>query len=338
MTNSINTDYWGNGLVWLPFGKAGDVKPSNDGRPGYQVNKDDILAEGSIATLDGIPVYVGHPASVLANNQNPAVGVCLGQWRESADGLGGEVLAKITDKTVLSAIESGELVETSPTYVKVDGIRVFNHIGLFKTGMARGTDMTIQSEGQSAAKDTDASIAPSATFEVYDLNPSALLSRQVQNYQKLTMNDINNQILEMLGALSAKVEMVFELAQKDAADDAVEALAEGNTTVDDSVALAFAEGLAAGEVLSTAKSHGYQAKSEISAIENVSEAKKFIVGKAFASLKTEGYSEQSLNGAYGAAIAHLSTTKTEAKTTAEAPTVILSEGNTLDQIKRLPIK
>jgi hypothetical protein len=332
MKTNINTDYWGNGLIWLPFGKAGTVKASDTGSPAYQVSIDDILAEGSISTLDGIPVYVGHPPEVLATNERKSVGVCLGEWRKSTDGLGGEVLAKITDKATLAEIASGQLSETSPTYVVHEGKRLYNHIGLFQEGKARGANMTIQVEGFTEYKDHDTPVPRDGILEVYHLDPSALLTEQLTNYQVQIMPEQNSQILEMLGTLAARVETLF---------DAVKPVESELVPAESGIELAFAEGMAAGEVLASAKSHGYVANTELPAIANVTEAKKYVVGKAFASLKTEGYSDQSLTGAYNAAVAHLAATKATVPSVmpvAEAPTVILSEGNTLEQIKRLPIK
>jgi hypothetical protein len=376
MLDVIKKDYWGSGLLWLPFGKAGTVR-GVDGD--YSVSYDDIVNPESISTLDGIPVLVGHPDTVISSGTQYQVGTCLGQWRLSADGLGGEVLAKITDMEVLRRIGEGELTETSPTYVVTEGQRIYNHIGLFPQGKARGTDMVIKAEGNTSVPSellvTSATPAlaeplaapasaqpaePSVTLEppalalsegsyfeqsiprqngpleVYPVNSQSLVEslthayqqqKTMSNPQTVEVTNSTDSILEILGTIAGKLEAFM-------ATPVLEPVTVESETI---IATAFAEGMAAGEVISTAKSHGFEPTLDKTTVDVVADAKRFVIKQAFAGLATEGFAEQSLQGAYSAALSHLATKEAAVakEPVTSAPTVVLSEGFVAPVISRL---
>lgn len=286
----MTTDNWGNKHIWVPFGKQGTVEGPNGE---YEINKEELFFTESLETLTAIPVYRHHPDNPVVNPANylqtQPIGFCTGKWRESKDGLGGEAEVKVLDQTITDDVFSGALSESSPTYFLKGKVRVYNHLALLPKGFARGgSKMRIFTEGYNDGLTT------------YIDPPTPIIFQNKQMEQILGTISASQEVLA--GQLSSLIEVVGKLAaaeEKELVEDMTEDMTEK---------LAFAEGFAAGEILSTAKTFGFDKvvgeNVEIPAL--VGEARTFVVQKAFPGLAIEGFDTDNLIGAYKVAVSQLS--------------------------------
>lgn len=304
---STLNDIWGFPAVWLPFGKPGLVE---NVRTNYMVTGESIQNPDSVETIVGTPIYIWHPADqVNFNNFGKylSVGVCTDKYRWTADG-GGEILAKITDNDCYQQILSGQLTEVSPAYAVNDkGVRIYNHLALLPTGYARGgRKMQIKLEGNN-----DGNNQSSLSDEIYSIDIN-------QQQQHLEGNAVTNNIMEQtLGqilaavtdngskydSLSAQLSSIQQMMIADAANDAMEVEGKSMCVEGEDPTLTFykegyEQGLAAGEIISTAKNYGYVVEGQ----PNVEEAKTYCVTKAFPDIKVEGFSKDMLHGVYTGAL------------------------------------
>jgi hypothetical protein len=296
--------------VWVPFGKETTIEGLHKV---YEVKKDNVLDPKSIDSLVGIPVYCSHPGiHTYENADNPEflqVGVVRDVWRESEDGLGGEVLCRITSSEVYQLLLDKTLVEASPAY-KMEG-RIFNHLGLFKKGGSRGGSiMTILLEGKdeyleegfqhqkvpysnevyTIQLDTT-SVRGEVKSNLVDSVQLPLVksqSKQTEDYMEQLIKDLTSK----LDAFIAKEEQtVTDLLKNDIilmegkVSNAIKAVEEAETKAESQKDVAFKTGFLAGqkagETIFTAKSLGFIGEGLDRAIE-------FVVAKAFPTIALEG--------------------------------------------------
>jgi hypothetical protein len=302
---------WGFRTVWVPFGKAGDVCFADRT---VVIDRVDVLNDQSIETLVGIPIFESHPLEevVIPENftQTKPIGVALDQWRESADGLGGEVLVRIYDHAtavrLLDTSDGSKLVEASPCYKIVDGVRVYNHLALLTAGRARGgSKMAIYSEGLTLDETTTA------------------LAESNNDYTYLFV--LNMDIEQKLTEMNEKIDALAEVVRIATTEEMV----EGCDPV-------YMEGLAAGEVLATAKSHGFTETETTPAA--VTNARKFVIDKAFPSLSVESFGSDALKGAYATAVSLLAAKPEKPAAAAQTPAgtpELFIEGKPVTEAPRL---
>lgn len=324
----MTTDNWGNKHIWVPFGKQGTVEGPNGE---YEISKEDLFFTESLETLTAIPVYRHHPENPVVSPANylqtKPIGFCTGKWRESKDGLGGEAEVKVLDQTITDDVFSGALSESSPTYFLKGKIRVYNHLALLPKGFARGgSKMKIFTEGYNDGLTT------------YVDPPSPII------FQYRQMEEILGTIAASQAALAGTLDQVVEKLSKFEAEPAEEKQEDL-----DMKQLAFSEGFAAGEILSTAKSFGFEKAVEGADVPAlVTEARTYVVQKAFPGLAIEGFDNSNLIGAYKVAVAQLSKTantatattkpdvRTEGKVTTDAP--LTTTTTTATKPSRLKVK
>lgn len=148
-------DTFGNLIVWLPFGIAGQEIKAYKQWDTYTITRQELEDLDNNSTLAGLDVVVGHPEQPLItpDARYPVVGTCTGRWRESTPSVF-EVEARIFDSAAIKWVEQQKLVETSAGYVETSpGVRIYNHLALVAKGLARGgRQMTIKFESESEIK------------------------------------------------------------------------------------------------------------------------------------------------------------------------------------------
>jgi hypothetical protein len=311
-SKNLNTDIWGFPYVWVPFGKPGVI---NDTSGDYEVKTEEIFNPESLKTLSAIPVYEMHPWSTVVTFDNKGsdsreVGVTTDKYRLTEDG-GGEVLVKITDKNVIGDIYSNILVETSPCYSVINGVRVYNHIALLTVNKAKGGNkMRIRVEGETTY----------LPQEVYIIN------------NKEIMEQIERMLAEILTSNTVTASRLDSIESKLSAASTVEELTETQIYSE-----GFSAGEAAGITIAEATGFGY-VKSE--GTDTLVEARKFVICKAFPDLDIAGYSTSMLEGLYKGAVSALKQlTKSESKPNTPDDTVpVIKTTENTKKVSRLKLQ
>jgi hypothetical protein len=294
-------DTWGFPTVWVPFGKAGSVHFPNRVK---EIIFDELFVTESLDTLPGKPVYYFHPGAVTPSNFKdfPIVGITTDVYRVSKDGLGGEVLVRITQLDVFDDIVAGVITEASPGYSEPAGFRDYNHIAIVPPGYARGGDkMKIELESHSY-------------YEVY----SGVLAENVNLNSNLKHMDTQ------IGEITAQNQLILQeladirnLMMADAVEDTIEM--EAAEVEKKFYQEGYAAGIADGEVLVQSRTHGYDGTDP-------AEAKRYVVTKAFPSISLEAKSSEFVDGVYSGALTALSRKEVvAAPVTAPATTTIIQE-------------
>ena len=275
-------DNWGFPFVWLPFGKPGAVSGVNGT---YYVESSDILNDKSISTLAGLPVYYFHPDDPVVTpdniEQSKSLGVLTDKYRQTLDG-GGEILARLYSQKTMDEINNQKITETSPVYAIIEGVRTYNHIAILPPGYARGGGkMRIQVEGN-----------PQEIFSILDTSgvPDSPTVSNNTNIMEELLGKIYAEQQELRTAVAcciAKVEGLALVEEVETEEKPSEVYQEG-----------FDAGVAAGELISTAKQYGFEGT-------DVSEAQSHLVTSAFPEIKIEGFSVDMLRGLVTGAIASL---------------------------------
>lgn len=143
-------DPFGNLIVWLPFGIAGNVLHDTEGS--YTLSRSSLESAENNISLAGIPVTWWHDDEMLTPEFQSAssLGVCTGVWREKTPGVF-EAQAKISSPQMIKAIEAKHSFETSPGYLTWNEgeDRYFNHIAIIPPGYAKGgREMTLKTESE----------------------------------------------------------------------------------------------------------------------------------------------------------------------------------------------
>jgi hypothetical protein len=303
------SDSWGFQFVWLPFGKFGDVL----GEKGiYKIQKEDLIIPKSLETLAGRPVYVDHAQidlPQLESDIKPA-GITTGKIRESADGLGFEVLTRITCPKVLQDIIDKILVEVSPCYRLIGNIRHYNHFGLFKSGGSRGgSKMEIRLEGFGGSNHVSLP---------YAVDYYTGISVENQNFN--LVNTIGFNMEEQIGilvagmaTLSGEIAAIKQLVTMDVTGDA-----EEDPSIDEIRMEGFKAGEMSGEIIAEAKSFGFMPVEGSTYVD----AQRFVVSKAFPdmleTLKVEGSTGDYLIGLYKTSLVNLKKVAETVVTTAKS--------------------
>jgi hypothetical protein len=314
-TYPSGVDAWGFPTAWVPFGKAGEVQFPNCVK---NITYDELFIQESLDTLPGKPVYYFHPGAVTPDNFDkfPIVGITTDIYRVSKDGLGGEVLVRITKPEIYQAIVEEAITESSPGYGEPLGYRDYNHIAIVPPGYARGGDkMKIELESSTPIYEVYTGLEP------VNLNPT-LKPMDTQLGELAAQNQL---ILQELGDI--RTMLVADTAE-DAADSVTLEAAEIEKKFYQE---GYEQGITDGRILVEAKAHGYEGDSP-------SEAKTFVVAKAFPSINLEAKSPEFLDGLYSGALTSLS--RKESSPTAPVttpPTVtIVQESKDKKVVNRLP--
>jgi hypothetical protein len=292
-------DTWGFPHIWLPIGKAGNIY-RQDGSVSYTVSESDILRLESIETLSSRPLYVWHPEDGCADlenfNQLKQAGVLTDTYRYCEGGA--EVMVRITDKEVYKRVKNLELTECSPGYVVKDGIRVYNHLAILPSGMARGgAKMRIMLEGFTGVDlptndefyrigDYESNLTDETLIdedELQTINKNIIMTveellGQVLANQAISNNEIAGLVVKMDG-LTASQKMILEGENKP----------EVESEPDKMYLEGFTAGQEAGKTIAIAMEFGYIGS-------DVTEAEKHLIGKAFPDMKLEGFSKDVLAG------------------------------------------
>jgi hypothetical protein len=303
------TDIWGFKLIWVPIGKEGDIKDEL-GDTTKVIKLSDVLNPQSISTLAGIPVYLYHPdvGAVDPNNFDgfETVGVCTDKYRLVEGGV--EVQVKVTKSALYPFLDSQIITHVSPCYTEENGFRSYNHIALLPPGWAKGGDkMFISLEGFSGKQASENSFTGVKLPRESYLLP---IDKET-NKNKIYMN-----IEEILGQLLASQASLcesfntFSESMKTAKTESEACVTESMDTESmdkesmetEAKKAAYCEGFTAGkqagQVISLAKSHGFNGEDE-------EEANKFVITKAYPSLSIEGFSSAVLSGIYQGAVESL---------------------------------
>jgi hypothetical protein len=299
-------DAWGFPSVWVPIGREGVVKYDT-----YEkvVTMEQLLNQESLDTLVGQFLYRFHPGTVNVDNFQayPSVGVILDTYRISEDGLGVEVLCKITDKETYTDIVNEDLTESSGGYYEESGVRVYNHIALVPTGWARGgRGMRIQLESKETYQlETMTGVTPLINMET---QIGEILANQMTLVEKV--NGLE-QMVQGLVVAELEPEVEMESIEKEKV-----LFEEG-----------YAKGIEDGQVLTIAGSHGYVGA-------DAKEAKAFVVNKAFPSIALESFSEDFISGLYTGALTSLA--NPAISITPDAPATVVVQESKKATISRLP--
>lgn len=298
-------DAWGFPMVWVPFGKKGKIH-----HPGRikDISFEELFIQESLDTLPGKPVYYFHPGAVTPSNfrEHKIVGLTTDIYRISKDGLGGEVLVRMTDQEVYTSIINREITESSPGYGEPNGYRDYNHLAIVPPGYALGGDkMGIQLES-------------STPFEVYAIDNVNTTTKSMDT-QLGEITAQNQMIAQQLDEIRVMLtpEMKEE-ATMEAAEMEQKYYQEG-----------YAQGVADGQILVEAKAHGYEGVDP-------NEAKRHVVSKAFPKITLESKTPDFINGAYSGALSSLEDKKSSPQTPVTEPATITQESKPSGSIKRIP--
>jgi hypothetical protein len=311
-TTYKSKDVWGFPYVWLPFGKEGSVVGQNQD---YYINKNDLINPDSLSTLSGRPIYVDHEQIELPIESDiKQSGVTTDVYRESQDGLGYEVLTRITCPKVFKMIFNKVLKEVSPCYRTIEGIRNYNHFGLFKEGGSRGgSKMELRLEG--FGRDTVNLPLAMDLLVGIEINSDEQEFNLVNNIG-FNMEELLGTIAVNVAALTSEVATIKSLVTTDVVED----------QKDDALYMeGFTKGELSGKIFAEAESHGF-VRVEDSTYED---AQRYIVDKAFPDLKVEGKTGDLLTGMYKTSLSLLNNVVVAVATTTKVEKVIpeVSVGN-----------
>ena len=272
----VGVDLWGFPTAWIPFGKAGQVVLPNSIK---DISYDELFIQESLDTLPGKPVYYFHPGVVSPENfsEHKLVGITTDIYRISQDGLGGEVLVRITCPETYQAMRDMLITEASPGYAEPSGYRNYNHLAVVPDGYARGgAKMKIELESFDQ-------------LEVYPFQLNEIEITPTLNTMDTQIGEITAQNSMILSHLSEIHTMLIAAAAQEAEEEAEEDAAgsgimlEAKELEEKFYQEGYAAGVAAGEILAQSKAYGYEGS-------DAAEGKVHVVTKAFPDISLEAKS------------------------------------------------
>jgi hypothetical protein len=315
----VGVDLWGFPTAWIPFGKAGQVVLSNRIK---DITYDELFIQESLDTLPGKPVYYFHPGAVTPENfsEHKLVGITTDIYRISHDGLGGEVLVRITCPEIYQAMREMLITESSPGYAEPSGYRDYNHFAVVPEGYARGGGkMKIELESFTE-------------LEVYSIQLNEIEIPPTQNIMETQIGEITAQNSMILSDLSEIRTMLVAAAAGEVAES--EIVMEAKELEDKFYQEGYAAGVAAGEILAQSKAYGYEGS-------DATEGKAHVVTKAFPDISLEAKSPDFISGLYSGALLSLSRAKSAPTAAAvaaitSAPAITMESKEKKTSITRIP--
>lgn len=208
-------DPFGNLLVWLPFGIAGNVLEDTEGS--YTLSRSSLESTMNNISLAGIPVTWWHDDQMLTPDFKPEapLGTCTGLWREKTPGIF-EVQAMISDLKMIAAIEAKQSFETSPGYITWNAgeDRYYNHIAIIPPGYAKGgRAMTVKTESMQIGSDKQLGSDTQLGSENTQLGSDTLVHKKLNNNSMTTETPINtSEIAEaVIAAMKTESESMKDL-------------------------------------------------------------------------------------------------------------------------------
>jgi hypothetical protein len=276
----VGVDLWGFPTAWISFGKAGQVVLSNRIK---DISYDELFIQESLDTIPGKPVYYFHPGAVTPENfsEHKLVGITTDIYRISQDGLGGEVLVRITCPEMYQAMREMLITESSPGYAEPNGYRDYNHFAVVPEGYARGGGkMKIELESFTG-------------LEVYSLQLNEIEITPTQNIMETQIGEITAQNTMILSDLVEIRTMLVAAAAEEVGESGI--VMEAKELEEKFYQEGYAAGVAAGEILAQSKAYGYEGS-------DATEGKAHVVTKAFPDISLEAKSPDFISGLYSGAL------------------------------------
>jgi hypothetical protein len=316
----VGVDLWGFPTAWIPFGKAGQVVLSDRIK---DISYDELFIQESLDTLPGKPVYYFHPGAVTPENfsEHKLVGITTDIYRISQDGLGGEVLVRITCPKMYQAMRKKLVTEASPGYAEPSGYRDYNHFAVVPEGYARGGGkMKIELESFTG-------------LELHPIQLNEIEITPIQNTMETQIGEITAQNTMILSDLAELRAMLVTTVAEEATESGI--MMEAKELEEKFYQEGYAAGVAAGEILAQSKAYGYEGS-------DATEGKAHVVTKAFPDISLEAKSPDFISGLYSGALLSLSRAKSAAAAAAavsaitSAPAITMESKEKKVSIARIP--
>jgi hypothetical protein len=313
----VGVDLWGFPTAWISFGKAGQVVLSNRIK---DISYDELFIQESLDTIPGKPVYYFHPGAVTPENfsEHKLVGITTDIYRISQDGLGGEVLVRITCPEMYQAMREMLITESSPGYAEPNGYRDYNHFAVVPEGYARGGGkMKIELESFTG-------------LEVYSLQLNEIEITPTQNIMETQIGEITAQNTMILSDLVEIRTMLVAAAAEEVGESGI--VMEAKELEEKFYQEGYAAGVAAGEILAQSKAYGYEGS-------DATEGKAHVVTKAFPDISLEAKSPDFISGLYSGALLSLSRAKSAplaAPAITSVPVITMESKEKKTSIARIP--